>query len=647
MLPLIFLGFALLGLVIYGIMTRRPQPTAPKRVLAVATNKGAPPKVEKVVEENLPNGDLYIYFGSQTGTAEGYARTLAKEGKTQGFNVKVVDMDDFNEDKFATHKLVILTIATYGEGEPTDNAKQMYKFLTQKDVDESKFAQVKFTVFGLGNRQYEHYNMMAKRFDECLEKWGATRMFNKGEGDDDGTLEDDFSKWKEELWPTVLSYVSNAVFRKGSEIPVVEYPLAVEFVNKSEITVEAAVAEGQVGDDINAKTYFSAVEVDIDVLREVRQSTATGSTRHLELNISGTSFAYQTADDLLIHPDNPADIVAKTAQRLGYELEAVFKWRKKDGSPAKTIPFPVPCSIRTALTRYCDLLAAPKKALVREIATFAKDSDEQKRLLRLTSKESEAEFQEYINESGRDLLDVLNDYPSVEIPLEIFIQMAPRLKGRYYTISSSSLVHPSSIHVTFSIANHKRFDGCVRNGACSDHICRVAPHSCLRVGLRESTFRLPPQDSTPVIMVGPGTGIAPFRAFLQQRRYLKEHGSTLGRAILYFGCRRKDEDYIYRDELESYLNDATLTELHVAFSRQQSEKVYVQHQLEENWQSTWDVLDKQGGYFYVCGGTSMGRDVHAVLEGVVMKAKGVPQGEAHSYIKKLQDTGRYVQELWG
>jgi NADPH-ferrihemoprotein reductase len=267
----------------------------------------------------------------------------------------------------------------------------------------------------------------------------------------------------------------------------------------------------------------------------------------------------------------------------------------------------------------------------------------------MSSSEGKAEYRTKIMEAHVGLADLLKLCPSVQMPLEHFLGFCPRLLPRYYTISSSSSVHPKSVHLTVAVTKSVRQDGSTFRGVCSSYLAGLDPTQkpTVRVFCRESTFRLPKEPSRPVLMVGPGTGIAPMRALLQERSYQRKSlNQAVGPNVLYFGCKNRSMDYLYKEELEAFQKQGDLHTFHVAFSREQEEKVYVQHLLSKNGKDAWDSIDNLGASIFVCGGVKMGHDVTNALNDICIKEGNLSPEDAKAYLKKLASEGRFVQELW-
>jgi NADPH-ferrihemoprotein reductase len=245
----------------------------------------------------------------------------------------------------------------------------------------------------------------------------------------------------------------------------------------------------------STKHYFTAVDCPVTLSRELRSPQDGGSTVHIEVDISKadkSKLSYQTADNLGVLPVNDDSVVEAVANALGYDLNAVFRIQSAPGHDRQGALFPTPCTVRDCLARYCDLTSPPRRSELKLLASYAKDPLDQKALLRMASKEGKAEYKEKITGAQIGLVDIVSRLcKSIEAPLEHFITLAPRLQTRFYTISSSSSVHPNSIHATVSVLGNKRKDGSVFKGVCSNHLAGIAKNGMVRVFCRDSTFRLP------------------------------------------------------------------------------------------------------------------------------------------------------------
>lgn len=629
--------------------------------------------------QKYPGGKLSIFFGSQTGTAEGFARTLMEEGKEAGFDAKTVDLEEFDPDTLADSNLAIFLMATYGEGEPTDNAAKFARWLKNADGDVpgSFLSGLKFTVFGLGNRQYEHFNKMGKQTNAGLESLGAQRVYTYGEGDDDGTLEEDFDNWKANLWTglcTALNLTDGANQAHAVEMSHksnAPAKVTLEFIAKSIGTSNAKADESRgatstrestkTSQKYNSSTkhFFTAPRAKIVAMRELRNQNfdripkqEIGSTLHVEIDLKSVGIQYQTADNLAILPENDTSVVERIARQLNYDLDEVVDLEAAPGNKEFKLLYPTPCSIRDILTLYVDIQGAVRHSTMKNLAAYVAEGNQQKWLSDLLATENRSKFKQVVEDGRRSIFDLLtNELSSCRIPLSDFLNIVPCIQPRYYTISSSSSQFPNIVHITVSITEYETKSKKNFVGLCSGFLkCLKAGNDSMRVFVRASSFRLPQSISTPIIMVGPGTGIAPMRALLQEKSFQagKNGKSAIGQSMLFFGCKYHDMDFIYESEFMDLKERGVLTKLHTAFSRDTNKKVYVQHLLTETEvaKELMEWIFSNNAYVYVCGATSMGTDVMNAFVKIVEDYKKVSHDEALKIVKGLQEKGRYVQELW-
>ena len=533
---------------------------------------------------------LTILFGSQTGTAESLAKRAAKEAGKRHFAPTVVDMAQFDLNRLTTEKNVLIITSTYGDGEPPDNAKALWTALR---AGTANLASVKFSVCGLGDTNYTQFCQCAKDFDACLEKHGATRVAPRAECDLD--YEAPFTRWLNEA---LTAFGTNS----GSEtVP------AVPPSNAATPKIESA-------DTAAAYSRSNPFPALLLTSRTLNGAGSSKEVRHVEFSLEGSGLAYEAGDALGVYAHNCPEAVNEVLASLGC-----------DGEEAVTVPDGSTTSLRHALTSHYDL-GKPSPELLQVYAGHARSGNVA------------------VAESLLHVIDVLLANSDVKLSPANLVAALKKLQPRLYSISSSPKAHRESVHLTVGAVRYEA-SGRKRKGVCSTFLAdRVIPGET-RVGVfvhSNRAFRPPANGDTPMIMVGPGTGIAPFRGFLHERRAT----GAKGRNWLFFGDQRASSDFLYREELEGLAKDGLLSRLDTAFSRDQVEKIYVQHRMLEHAAQLYAWLE-EGAHFYVCGDASrMAKDVDAALHRVIETAGGKTAEQAADYVNVLKAAKRYARDVY-
>eukprot|EP00210_Caulerpa_lentillifera_P001863 g1792.t1 len=598
-----------------------------------------------------------LLFGTQTGTSEKFAKQLKNiitETYGTSCRVTVEDLETYRHSENLTNEqYVFFFVATYGDGEPTDTCIEFDQWLSDcANSGEAILEGVKYGVFALGNREYELFCAFGKKVDRVMAELGATKLIDRVDGDDSKCIEDDF-----EIFNTrVMDCLSTEEPFQNLAVNTQSHELNPESVPAYDVVFEAA------GTKVNAVSSVARVRSSgrtfghtshiacVSKIKELHSDQSDRSCLHVELDISMSGVSYEAGDHLALLPDNSAEIVEEAAAVLGLPLDSVFNLEMPQGNPYNLeAPFPGPITVKSALEKFADLTNPPQKLALKWLSAFASDEKEAEELLLLASPEGKTKFHQMVHNNAMSLLELMQAFPSAKPSLGAFFgSICPRLQPRYYSISSSPAQNPNHIHITAAVVHEKKPSGKIHKGVCTNWLSLQELGAYAPIGVRRSHFKLPTDQSIPIVMVGPGTGIAPFRGFLQERAKRIADGETLGPALLFFGCRHRDKDYIYQDELESYQNDGTLTRLFVAFSREHEEKEYVQHKLLENKELVWSMLSgEKKGHFYLCGEASrMAKDVHRTLHEIIEKVEGVTGSKAEQYVKALSDQGRYQKDIW-
>jgi len=621
-------------------------------------------KQDDVTTPEIPEvsyGPIHIYFGSQTGTAANYAQILGEESSKNGFQPKIIDLIDFDVKQLKSCKLATFLMATHGEGEPTDNAKAFNEWISDSERTNEELKGVKFLVFGLGNKQYQFYNAQGRKINEYMEKLGAERIYKYGEGDDNDSLEDDFNEWKSGLWEGLKSVVQpvrsteRKTTKTQSNLPfIVNTTTEEKEINLETFDVNSDNKEYE----FQMKQYLLSASANITLIRELRQRTDDGSTVHIEIDNGSVGVSYRTADNLAMFPENDLETVEKVAKLLGLNLDEVFTLEENEDVDKKIkfkFPFPTPCSVRTFLTKFCDLHSPIRKKQLKDLSEFCAKPEDKAKLALLASPGGKIEFEAQVNSCMLGLVDIIEKY-DVKVNLANLIHISSLVQPRYYTIASSSRRDPGSVHLCFAMQLDVLPDGKKRLGLTSKFMSHLfnlhkqgKPLPKVKISIKESSFQLPAERHLPIYMVGPGAGIAPFKAFADEKDFVKKQGEEdqYGPMTLYFGCKARNWDYLYKEELLRYHDEKLIENYHVAFSREQEQKVYVQDLLEKNKDNVIvDIFEKEGS-FYICGSMGMGKAVVKKLIDFAMSHYKMDLTTATHKIEEMEKTKKIIKELWG
>lgn len=587
-LDLIVLGLLLLGSIAYftkGTYWAVPKdPYASSALNGNALKKGTRNILEKMEESGK---NCVIFYGSQTGTAEDYASRLAKEGSSRfGLKTMTADLEEYdyeNLDQFPEDKIAFFVMATYGEGEPTDNAVEFWEFINGEEPsfseasDEKPLGSLKYVTFGLGNNTYEHYNSMVRGLDKNLTKLGAKRIGTAGEGDDGaGTMEEDFLAWKEPMWEALqqemgleereASYEPNFAVDEKEDMSKDDPNVYLGEPNKNHL-------EGTQKGPFNASNPYIAPLAESKELFTVKDRNCL----HVEIDVSGSNINYTTGDHVAVWPTNAGVEVDRFLKTFGFDEKRHNVISVRGLDPTAKVPFPTPTTYDAAVRYHMEICAPVSRQFMDTLAEFAPSEDAKKEMKKIGT---DAEY--FKQKVASNYFNIAQAVTSVHpgpwsaVPFSCLIEGLNKIQVRYYSISSSSLVQPKKISVT-AVVESIRVPGAghVVKGVTTNYLLALkqkqngdpdpSPHGItyeidgprnkydgihVPVHVRHSNFKLPSDPSKPVIMVGPGTGVAPFRGFIQERAEQAKKGDNVGETVLFYGCRRENEDWLYKDEFE-------------------------------------------------------------------------------------------------
>jgi sulfite reductase (NADPH) flavoprotein alpha-component len=538
---------------------------------------------------------LLILFGSQTGSAEGLAKKLAKESSGHGYAPKVLALNDYEQVNLAATNKAVIISSTWGDGDAPDNAVIFWNWL--KADSAPRLENLNFAVLGLGDKNYSDFCGASKKMDTRLEALGAKRLVPRGECDVD--YESAAKTWTENLW---------AKLGNGSAAAGASTAAPVEVTNGA---AKLALAF--------SKTHPFPAKLLTNL--PLNRAGSGKEVRHYEILLGHSGLNYEVGDALGVIPENCPELVAQI-------LTAISATGDEPVSVENSVT-----SLRLALTQNFEL-GKPTAELLAEIAKHTSD------LAPLLTTDKADDLKKWLY--GRDVLDVLQLAPG-KISFAELLPLLRKLAPRLYSISSSPKAHPGEVHLTVGAVRYDSH-GRKRGGVASTFLAdRAEKSGAVKVFVQTSHgFRPPANGDTPMIMVGPGTGIAPFRAFLEERAAT----GAKGKNWLFFGDQKRSADFLYEEQLTAWQKSGFLTRLDLAFSRDQAEKIYVQTRMLENAAELWSWLEA-GAHFYVCGDASrMAKDVDAALHTVIEKVGSKSADEAKAYVAKLKSEKRYQRDFY-
>lgn len=567
---------------------------------SVAQTTEAPQQVAEYVlnneSESQNNNDRHItvVYGSETGNAQSLAEIFADRLVEHNYTVKLTAMDEIKQKEFKKVEDLFVITATHGEGDPPDNALTFHEFIHSRKAP--KLENVRFSVLALGDESYEYFCQTGKDFDAQLLELGAERLADRQDCDLDF---DDLA----EKWMNKNIEILNQSTGHGST------PTSTE-------TVQSA----------KEKRYSKSNPYQAEVLENINLNGrgSNKEVRHVELLLDNYGESFEPGDCVVVLPQNEPEIVTLLIETLGWDKDIEIPIND-DGD---TLP------LEKALTEHFEITKLTKPLLQKAAELFGNTE--------LLSQIDNAEWiQQYVD--GRDVIDLLTEFPTSELKPETFYKLLRKLPAREYSIASSYEATPDEVHITVGAVRYEAHER-TRKGVCSVQLAeRIQPGDTLPIYLKKNpNFKFPFDEETPVIMIGPGTGVAPFRSYMQEREELGLSGNTW----LFFGEQYFTTDFLYQTEWQAWLKDETLAKLDLAFSRDTEEKIYVQHRIAQQSELFYQWL-QDGAAIYVCGDEKhMAKDVHDTIRSVIEQEGDMSEADAEAYLTQMKQEKRYQRDVY-
>lgn len=543
---------------------------------------------------------VLVLYGTESGNSEALADRFAKSAKKKGFKPTLKNMSEIAAKDLEKHDNIITLVSTWGDGEPPETADAFYKEFMSADL---QLSGKNFSVLALGDTSYEKFCQTGKDIDARFETLGASRLADRKDCDVD--YEDEYEAWAGEVLGALEKLKPAA-----AELPVTQTTGDISYATTEQVSA------------YDKKNPFPA-EVTANV--NLNGTGSSKETVHVEFSLEGSGLQYEAGDALAVVPENAPDVVEDFLKSSGLNADETVEV-KNAGS----------VSLKEALTSHLDITS-----LSRKVVTSYAGLTGSPVLNGILEEGRKDEFKQFI--WGRQIVDLFSVQP-YEGSAQDLVNILRKLPPRLYSIASSPKAHEDEVHLTVAAVRYDSY-GKERKGVASTYLADAAQTGeKVKVFVQKNkNFRLPEDPSKPIVMVGPGTGVAPFRAFVEERGETEATGNSW----LFFGDQRYSYDFLYQLEWQDHLKEGNLTKLDVAFSRDQPEKVYVQHKMLENAPELWDWINNQGGYFYVCGDAErMAGDVHNALIQIAVEQGGMSEADAITYFENLKKEKRYQRDVY-
>ncbi|OAX32629.1 riboflavin synthase domain-like protein [Rhizopogon vinicolor AM-OR11-026] len=596
----------------------------------------APHGEENLIQNPSAPRELLILYATETGTARETADRIARECRRARFQSHVQSMDAYPQEALISEHLVIFVVSTTGWGAEPRAMTSLWNMLLRSDLPDDLFEDMFFCVFGLGDTAYEKFCWPAKKLSRRMQSLGGYEICPRGEGDEQHRLEIDgaLDPWVEHLLEVLLHLYPLPSPHGQDTIPVGRPPPRVS-------VRDVASDSSPVPLDEDEKYHTALVKCNTRITAE----DWFQDVRHFEFSFK-EDVKYNPGDVAVIHPFAAASEVDSFLVTMGWASVADDLFTVEHTMRDQTLPDHLPniISLRILFTRYLDFNAVPRRSFFQLLRYFATDELEREKLDEFVSIEGADEMYDYCQHVKRTIWEVLSEFRSARIPREYVFDLFPPLRPREFSIASSIEFHPREIHLCVAIVRYRTKLKIPRKGVCTSYLTGLQSGDTLRIGIRKGFISLPTDANTPVVCVGPGTGIAPMRAVIEQRVFAGYSNTTL-----YFGCRSAHKDQHYRSEWEVYGEEQKLR-YRVACSRdgpEGSKRTYVQDLIRNDARDIWEILGPQQGILIISGSSNkMPAAVREAVQGAAETMGGMSKSEAAEYVAAMERDGRLIEECW-
>ncbi|RDX49050.1 riboflavin synthase domain-like protein [Lentinus brumalis] len=580
---------------------------------------------------------LTILYATETGTAQDVADSLARLCRCLHIRARVISMDVYSPSELINEHLVIFIVATTGTGREPRAMTPLWQMLLRADLPEDLFEDLTFAVFGLGDTSYAKFCWPAKLLSRRLQHLGAMELCARGEGDEQHHLGIQGALGP---WMSTLSAVLLQIF------PIPEGLTAEPLDNlpAPRVAIRSADKQARITRKdplVTDRQYHNAV---LTCNRRMTAPDWYQDVRHFEFELD-ENVQYEPGDVAVIHPEASSADVESFLACVGYANTADDPVEIHHVLEDQSLPdhLPAVTTIREIFTRYVDINAVPRRSFFALLKHFAQDDMEREKLEEFLTEEGADELYDYCQKPRRTIREVLEEFRSAKIPREYIFDVFPPLRPRQFSIASSNKAHPRSVQLCIAIVQYRTFLKIPRRGVCTTWLADLQPGHQLRIGFQKGFITLP-SPSTPVICIGPGTGVAPMRAVIQDRTHDGVSSNTL-----YFGCRSASKDQHYGDEWTAYAQAGQLT-YRAAFSRDGPEgtaRTYVQDLIRADAERVWELVGERRAWVYISGSANkMPAAVRAAIAHAVETVGGREETEAIEYVANMEREGRLVEECW-